>query len=248
MPSADLSRLTAIVSTSDHPCGIGRLVRSLRRRYPDLRLLVADASRDPQPIAGVDAVRVPVGTVPAAGRNALLARVRTPYFLLLEDRLELPRKAGVEQLLALAADNRLDVAAGDCLGCRRVLGLFTKRAPQPGHAILENSGGQLVLQSGHRPSGNDFLACDVAHNYFVARTDKVRAIGGWDQQLGADDRIEFFVRAQRFGLRTGVCPSAVAHRWNDGPTATRETSDLSAVLASLASAQTADAAVPARAA
>jgi hypothetical protein len=40
-------------------------------------------------------------------------------------------------------------------------------------------------------------------------------MGGWDPQLLIDERIEFFVRAQRFGLNVGLVPEVVVGRWPD---------------------------------
>jgi hypothetical protein len=217
--SVDFSKLSAVVYTSERPRAVARLVRSVQRHYPELRLLVADDSRQPRPVAGADWIRLPADVGVSAGRNAVLARVRTPYFLLLEDELELTRRARLEKLVALVAENRLDIAAGDCVRCQRKLFVFTGRTPDPAHATFEFTGDTLRLCPGHRSADARFLDCDLAHNFFVARTDKVRSMGGWDPQLLVDERVEFFVRAERFGLRVGVCPDAVAQRWSTGESA-----------------------------
>ncbi len=222
MSTADFSRLTAIVHTSERSGSVDRLVKSVGWLYPQLRVLVADDSPKPQPITGADAVKVPAGVGVGAARNALLSRVRTPYFLLLEDGMELNRRSGVERLLELVASNKLDVAAGDIVRCQRRFGLFTSRKPEPAHATFEFGPDDLKLTPGHRPSINEasravpgpgFQTCDVTHNFFVGRTDKIRAIGGWDAQLQVDERIEFFFRACRYGLKVGVCTESVAWRW-----------------------------------
>jgi len=211
--SADLSRLTAIVHTCDRPHSVDRLIKSIGWLYPSLKILAADDSRKPRPIAGADGVKVAAGVGVSACRNVLLARVRTPYFLLLEDDLELSRRSGVERLLDLVADDRLDIAAGDIIRCQRRFGLLTSRRPEPGHATFEFGPDALTLAAGQRPGGAGYHACDVTHNFFVGRTDKVRAIGGWDPQLQIDERVEFFFRACRYGLRVGVCSESIAWRW-----------------------------------
>ena len=215
MSNVDLSRLTAIVRTCDRPKSIERLIRSIGWVHPQLRVLVADDSRKSKPITGADLVRMPADIGVAACRNALLARVRTPYFLLLEEDMELDRNSGVERLLALVAESRLDLASGDLLACRRRFGLFTSRRPAPAHATFEFAASTLKVIPGHRLAGDDFKMCDLTHNFFVARTDKVRALGGWDPQLLVDERVEFFVRAFRFGMRIGFVPQSVAARWED---------------------------------
>lgn len=214
MSSADRSRLTVIVHTSGRQQTSERLVRSVRAIDANLKIMVADDSRKPAPVAGADLVKVPSECGASAGRNALLARVRTPYFLLVEDDMELDRSSGVDHLLALVAENQVDIAAGEIMSCRRRLRLFTSRRPTPGHATFELTGDVLKLTPGHRP-GAGWFSCDATHNFFVGRTDKVRGIGGWDAQLQVDERIEFFFRAYRYGLRVAVCPDCVAWRWAD---------------------------------
>lgn len=215
MSSVDFSRLTAIVRTCERPASIERLIRSLRRYYPQLKLLVADDSRRPAAVAGADWIKLPADVGVGAARNAALARVRTPYFLLLEDRLELTRRSQIERLLELVAGSRLDIAAGDCLRCQRRFGIFTSRTPEPVHATFEFTADGLTLRPGHRLGADGILSVDLAHNFFVGRTDKIRAMGGWDPQLLVDERVEFFVRAGRFGLRVGVAPECIAQRWPD---------------------------------
>jgi hypothetical protein len=219
--SADFSRLTAIVHTSQRPGSVDRLIKSIGWLYPQLRILVADDSPKPQPVSGADAVKVPAGAGVSAARNALLSRVRTPYFLLLEDGMELNRRSRVERLLELVATNMLDIAAGEIVACRRRFGLFTSRKPQTAHATFQFEADTIRIASNAQASRGVLapgaLSCDVTHNYFVARVDKVRAIGGWDPQLQVDERIEFFYRACRYGLKVGVCPESIVYRWDDQP-------------------------------
>jgi hypothetical protein len=213
--SVDLSRLTAIVRTCERPAGIERLIRSVRTLHPQLKLLVADDSRRPQPVDGADWIRLPADVGVGAARNAALARVRTPYFLLLEDMLELTRRSQIERLIEAVMNNRAEIAAGDCVRCQRKLFVLTSRTPDPAHATFDFTADGLTLKPGHRLGVDGHLAVDLAHNFFVARTDKVRAMGGWDPQLLVDERVEFFVRAQRFGLRACVIPECIAQRWPD---------------------------------
>ena len=225
--SADLTRLTAIVYTSGRQQSVTRLINSVAWLYPQMKVLVADDSRQPQPMAGAEPVKMPVDSGVSACRNALLARIRTPYFLLLEDNQELNRGSHVDKLLAAVAGGKCDLAAGDMVSCRRRFGLFTKREADPGHATVDVTPEVVKVTAGARPGVDGVQGCDVAHNFFVARTDKVRAMGGWDPQLLVDERLEFFVRARRFGIKAAVCLDSVAWRWNDA--AAKTTRDFSAL-------------------
>ncbi len=213
MSSVDLSRLTAIVHASERPQNLQRLVRSIGWLYPQVRILAAQDTSAVQAVAGADVVRLPADIGISACRNALLARVRTPYFLLLEDSFELTRRSGVDRMFELVSTSALDIAAGELVRCQRRFVLFTSRMSDPGAAMFEFDGDAVKIKLGHNPGAGGFFRCDVAHNFFVGRTDKVRAIGGWDPQLQVDERIEFFYRACRYGLKVGVCPDSVAHRW-----------------------------------
>ena len=211
----DYSQLTAIISTVNRPKSLRRLVQSLRRQLPELKLLVADHSREPRVPKQADLVKVPAGVGRAAAFNALLSRVRTPYFLLIDQQAELTADSQIQRLLQLVIDDKLDIAAGDFMGCWRKFWLFVTRRPQPGHGLLEFAGQQLTLSPGHRTIGDGYAWCDLVHNFFVARTSKVRNFGGWDPELENDERVEFFVRAHRHGLRVGLAPEVVASFWNE---------------------------------
>ncbi len=85
MPRGQLPNLTAIIKTFERPRILRRLVSSIRRLYPDLKVIVADDSRSPVPVDGVTTIELPYNTGLTAGRNAALREVVTPYFLLLDD-------------------------------------------------------------------------------------------------------------------------------------------------------------------
>ncbi|MEM8943691.1 MAG: glycosyltransferase [Planctomycetota bacterium] len=215
MSAADLSQLTAIITSANRPKSLRRAIHSLRRRLPDLKILVADHGSEPSVPKQADAVKVPPGVGRASASNALLSRVRTPYFLMLDDSAEIVAETLVQPLVELVADDKLDLAGGDFIGCRRRLWFFVKRQPQPGHGLLDFAGDQLNLRAGHRTIGDGYAWCDFVHNFFVAKTSKVRNLGGWDPELENDERIEFFVRAQRQGLRVGLAPEVIASLWDE---------------------------------
>ena len=215
MSAADLSQLTAIISSANRPKSLRRAITSLRRRLPELKILVADHGSEPRVPKQVDGVKVPPGVGRASACNALLSRVRTPYFLMLDDGAEVTSETQIEPLLELLTTDKLDIAAGDLIGCRRRFWFFTSRKPQPGHGLLDFAGNQLTLRSGHRTIGDGYAWCDFVHNFFIARTSKVRNLGGWDPELENDECIEFFVRAHRQGLRVGLAPEVIASLWDE---------------------------------
>src|SRR5688572_10751309 len=112
----DLSKLTAIIRTFERPKALQRLVNSIRRFNPALKVLVADDGIEATSCKQADYFRLPSEKGQAAALNALLARVRTPYFLVLVDRAELHGGSQLTNLLELVASDRLDLAGGSIVG------------------------------------------------------------------------------------------------------------------------------------
>ncbi|MEQ8839238.1 MAG: hypothetical protein RID07_20705, partial [Lacipirellulaceae bacterium] len=132
--SSDFSKLTALVTTSS-PKATTRLLRSLDRYCVGVNSLVAtDEQLDGD---SATAVGVPDTRDVNTSRNALLARVRTPYVLLLDDSMELTKKSQVGQMLESAVTAKFDLLAGELLSCTKSWGLFTKREPNPSHGIIQ---------------------------------------------------------------------------------------------------------------
>ena len=210
MSSFDLSQLTAIIPASNRQKSLNRLIRSVKKSYPELKLMVADDSQEALKCGDATGLRLPAGAGRSAACNAMLARLRTPYFLLLDDCCEFSKETRIESLAELVAGDKLDVAGGDLTGCRRRLWFFVKRHPQPGHGTFEISGDSLLVQHGHRTVGEGYSWCDMVPNFYVARTDKVRNMGGWDPELMNDERVEFFFRGHRHGITGGYCARSIS--------------------------------------
>jgi GT2 family glycosyltransferase len=213
--TSDTSKLTAIIRTFDRPQALKRLVKSIRKFHPTMKVLVADDGIEATSCKQADCFRLPSEKGQAAAHNALLARVRTPYFLLLDDRSELHRESQLPTLVDLVASDRLDIAAGSLVSCQTKFWFFTKRKPIAEHGLLEIAGDRVALIAGSRSQGDGFWWCDLVANYFVARTDRVRAMGGWDPELRDDSREEFFFRAHRHGIRVGIQPASSIWLWQE---------------------------------
>lgn len=211
-----LAQTTAIIKTFQRPQCLDRLIRSIRTYYPELRIIVGDDGFEPSLRSDVEYVRLPVDIGTSAGRNALLERVTTPFYLLLDDDVEFRAETDVRKLARLVADGTLDLAAGDCVRVKRKF-FVLKLRPQPFHGLFEFRHDELRLVAGSLGEGRGFTLCDITHNFYVARKDAVQAIGGWDSDLKTNEHIEFFVRARRAGLRVGFCPDVVIWHWNARP-------------------------------
>jgi GT2 family glycosyltransferase len=207
-----LHTITAAIKAFERPDSLDRLIRSIRRYCPGLKVLVADDSFEPCPRHDVQYLRLEPDVGLSAGRNAMLRHIDTPYFLLLEDDMEFSADTQIELLAALVAQDTVDIAGGDLVRCKRKL-LYVRRKPQHYHGLIEVVDGHLRLVEGDRGSGTSYQVCDIVPNFFVARTDQVLAFGGWDEELKLHEHEEFFVRAKRAGLRIGFCGDVRINHW-----------------------------------
>jgi GT2 family glycosyltransferase len=211
-----LSQTTAIIKTFQRPECLHRLISSIKKYYPELHVLVGDDGYEPSPCTGVGYIRLPVDIGVSAGRAAILKEVKTPYFLLLDDDVEFYRRTTIEDLIRFVDQGHLDLAAGTCMKIKRKR-FYTRKKPQPGHGLFDFRDNQLRLVRGNHGQGDGYELCDITHNFYAARVDAVYSMGAWDPELRQNEHTEFFVRAQRHGLRVGCCDSVVIKHWNDRP-------------------------------
>lgn len=215
--TANLAQLTAIIKTFERPKCLNRLLSSIQKFYPDLQIMVADDSlgeqaRKIQAFPKIQYLRLASDVGISAGRNTMLARIRTPYFLLLNDDLQFNRNTKIETLLQHVASGQQDLAAGALVRCQRKL-LFVRRQAETVHGNFHVQGEQLTLRRGGTLIDDDTIQCDLVPNFFIAKTDRVRGMGGWDPDLKLNEQEEFFFRAKQFGLRVRIHPTITAWHW-----------------------------------
>ena len=206
------ANFTALIHSSGDPKLLERLLKGLRNSYPELPVLAAIDQNQPKPRQEIVPVRLPVGRGVSAGRNALLARVKTPYFLLLEDSHQFIRQTRLNWLLEPLDSDSFDLVLGN-VACYRRKFLFRQKVGRPTPGTFQISGNRLSLHPMAANASDETVPCDLGPNFFMARTDRIRAMGGWDPELKTNEREEFFFRAGQYGLRIGFCPRASIRQW-----------------------------------
>ena len=206
--------VTVIMKTFQRPLTATRAVEQLRRYYPEIRLLIADDSREElafhHPAAEV--VRLPFDSGISKGRNALLERVETEYFLLMDDDNWFSRQTRLGRMLGILERERFDILACHVFLRRHTERMFPKRKLNDFFMNLRLEDGTLSMIDGQHQKTRAWRVCDVVENFFLARTQRVRELGGWDERLKLAEHLDFFQRAQRARLKVGYTPlAAVDH-------------------------------------
>jgi len=194
-------KVTAIIKTFERPMCLTHLLTSLRTRYPRIPVLIADDSLHPKQLRAVHTrvYPLPYDTGLAAGRNYLVDRVRTPYFLLLDDDFVFIDGTHLERMVELLDTTDLDIVGG------RVLTRGTGAFNFAGLLQRNKTGMYSILRGQVHERHPDWLVCDVIPNFFMARTAAVKTVY-WDPRLKLAEHIDFFIRALN-KLKVGYCSS-----------------------------------------
>jgi glycosyl transferase family 2 len=190
--------VTIAVTTYDRPCCVARLLRSIRRHYPYLAVIVSDTSREPlfddgtEVAAGIRWLHPPrqFGHTAAVSRNHLVDHVHTPFIFLCDDDQFFTPSTDLPRMHAFLCQNVFDLVAGG--QGRHGYGAAT--FDQRGTVLYQRFG----MHHGFVDTG--VVACDRVENAFLARTQAVRDVQ-WNPALMSIEHDEFFIRASRSGMR-----------------------------------------------
>jgi hypothetical protein len=187
-------QLTALIKTFERPRILRRLVASIKRLYPALRIVVVDDSREPSPIVGVETIVMPYDSGISAGRNEGLRHVTTPYVLVLDDDFIFYRHTRLIPALRLMERHpQVDIMGGQLVDLP-----FYRARRLPEGAIFPTTATPLA------PLGSfsgGLRVVDKVSTFYVARTDRL-AVVPWDPRLKRIDHADFFTRA--LGVLTTV--------------------------------------------
>lgn len=196
---------TLIVKTFGRMDKVFALVRTVRHYYPGLRILVADDGESIAKTAGkyrgFEYLPLPYDVGLSAGRNCLLEKVDTPYFMTLDDDFLLDEQSVIEGLIHALEVGNFDIAAG-------------KNPVDESKFDIDFCGTMTVdatamwLQPGFR--GEPRAEChpvDFVPNLFAARTQVIREKLLWDENLKLGEHEDFFWRAKQLGIRVATCPA-----------------------------------------
>lgn len=213
-----MKNVTAIVISFLRPGYTKACVASLRERYPDIGIVVGENGNRDGGLAEACArasakyVQLPYDSGVCAARNRLVSETDTPYVLVGDDDFFYTDSARAEDMAAaLDAEREIDLIGG--------------RVSQGGttgnyQGFIDHSEGRIkvdALDVGSAPwrvsGGIRWCPVDLAFNFFVARTESVRAVP-WDEQIKvAYEHLSWFLDFKKAGFRAAFTPdSVVVHK------------------------------------
>jgi hypothetical protein len=188
-------------------------------RFPDLNIIY---------------INLPFDAGTAAGRNAMLEQTATPLFVLCDDDFIFEPRTRIPLMRSLLLENNLDILGGVFrqynLKSRKqkLKSIISKWFLKcniliPSTGIFEYHAGfdieNEVCKMKKIKYADPFTICDLTHNFFIARTEKIKSIGGWNPVLKGGEHQNFFIRAKLKNLKvatTRLC-GVVHDRWSPMP-------------------------------
>lgn len=193
------SMLTIVIKTFERPYCINRIIDSIFYYYPKMTVIVADDSSNPGEIDFVDYHKLPFNSGISYGRNFLLDKVKTKYFLLLDDDFFFTEKTNLDTLLNVLEQNDIDLVAGNLkenLNLREFSGIGVMRLE--GRTLY-------ITRKKYIAKFPNYYTCDFVPNFFMANTKRIKQAGAWDNELKVQEHWAFFYKI-RGKVKTAFCP------------------------------------------
>lgn len=161
-----------------------RVYDSIISYYPAAAVIIADDSAEPLAIPGAHILHLPFNSGLCKGLIAALDEVKTDYVMRLDDDTILTPRSNIhKQLSFLQKHPEVDLSGIQ-------LSAFSKLSAKRYSRIRMNR--TLIIPSGTMI--DDHLVVYKGPNCFLARTEKLRAVG-YDPNIRMIDHHEFFYRA-----------------------------------------------------
>ena len=198
------ANVTLIVKTFERKALIKNFITTVRSHYPKLRILVADDSKvplrhDEWSEDNVTWFVLPYDSGVSKGRNFLLSKVKTPYFLTWDDDFEFTNETQIERMYQAVKESSLDIVAGR-VNNNQYHAIFARK-PDGLHILRDKTLGNIDSLAGELTESHRVM------QFFVAEVKKVLEIGGWDPELKTMEHSDFFIRAVDAGFQIGSIES-----------------------------------------
>jgi GT2 family glycosyltransferase len=237
-----LTDVSILIKTLERPQQLINQLHSIRKYKFNGPIIIADDSRQSYkeqilqlfPDLNITYVNLPFDTGTAEGRNVMLQYTKTPLFVLCDDDFIFEPRTRIPLMRKLLTENNLDLLGGVFrqynLKSRKEKLKFTISNWFLKFNILVPSTGIFEYSANFELEGKScimkkmqyqdpFTLCDMTHNFFMARTEKVTAFGGWNPLLKGGEHQNFFIRAKLNGLKVATTRQCgVVHdRWSPAP-------------------------------
>ena len=216
----NLSRcITVITKTARRPQLVLRMVESLRAvdKYRDIAVVAYDDGGEEysneimEKIAQFPNLEYVIGDEKdmgiSRGRNLALKRVRTKYFLLLDDDNLINNLSDLELLVEVLDTTDASLVGGAYKYNRDFAGFLNFGFHSSGKRALFASYGSCKKKRDTIPNFPSCVRCELTANAFMAKTRDILEVGGWSDELKVKEHMDLFLRLKAEGKKVVYCPN-----------------------------------------
>lgn len=194
--------VTIAIKTFERPHRLNKLIKSIRKFYPTIKIMVADDSKKPYIRNDVDYHVLKYDRGLSAGRNYMVDRVTTKYILILDDDWIFVKKTNIQNMIDILENNDIDILAGDWSNIQPTMcAIFV---PHDDPTVIE-------IKSIPVKEDCDFTYCDFTHNFLLAEPKTFQLIGGWDDELKVLEHVDFALRVKEHNLKLALTTKVAIH-------------------------------------
>ena len=206
-------KLTITIKTFERPELVTRAVSSLRKLHPTIPVIIADDSKVPITFKDdkfTESLHLPFDTGISYGRNRVIEKVQTPYYLLMDDDYYFKADCNLEGLIHILESTNFDIISMRVLNYR--IGKGYCRGELHFAGTLEREGDELVHYIGkNRGFYQGYPLFDIVHNCYVARTNKVANIKFDEKIKIGKEHGDFFLEAKQKGILITISRDSYVH-------------------------------------
>lgn len=216
------NNVTVIIKTMLRPKSLKKLINSILKLYPNITILIGD---DGSPSCkeyilnefenknNIYYYELPYDSGLSYGRNYLLQKVKTEYFLLCDDDFEIDNTLNLVELINILENKKLDILGGYLRNYKivrnfkdKIIVLLQKVLK---YEIKTNYIGSFETNNDilnvyyNRYEFPNYIDTELCLNFFLAKTSSIKKMNGWDEDLKLQEHTEFFYRAKLNGIKVG---------------------------------------------
>ena len=216
-----MDEVTIIIKTLDRCDCLINLLDSIFKKYPKIRVLVGDDSEissKERILSKFNQYNLQYYNLEkdcglSAGRNFLLNKIQTKYFVLADDDFVFDQKTNLERAVQILEEKKLDIIGGYIRNYKIVKSNWDRpfvliqkilkyELPTNYIGTLKMEGNTFYADYTVH-SFPEFAETDLVLNFFLAKTERIKEIHGWDPKLKLQEHTEFFYRVKLNNLKVG---------------------------------------------
>jgi len=225
-----MNDISVIVKTLDRKRCLIRLLKSIFKYYPTIKVLIADDSE----ISSKDEIEdkfnkfdieyydISYDSGASAGRNYLVSKVKTNFFLLCDDDFVFDKQTDIETAFKILKNTKLDILGGYIRNYKTVsswwhnliiLGqkIFRYEIPSNYIGTINMKDDEVHLDYKIK-SFPEYEKTDMLLQFFLAKTEAVKN-NPWDDDLKIQEHTAFFINAKKSNLKMAFTNKiSVQHR------------------------------------